>query len=122
MYLYLLATVLAFTAVLQLLGAALGPAGRLVALVLLMLQLTGSGGTYPVATSPGFFQAIHPWLPMTYVVDGLRRLILGGSTSTVLTGTAVLLAVAAAALALTAFVASRARRLTPDNLHPALTM
>ncbi|MEE3920066.1 hypothetical protein V2I01_22965 [Micromonospora sp. BRA006-A] len=52
---------------------ALGPAGRLAALALLMLQLTSSGGTYPVQTSPGFFQAIHPWLPMTYVVDGLRH-------------------------------------------------
>ncbi|MEU8077081.1 YhgE/Pip domain-containing protein [Catellatospora citrea] len=122
MYGYLLATMLAFTAVLQLLGAALGSAGRLVALILLMLQLTGSGGTYPVATSPGFFQAIHPYLPMTYVVDGLRRLILGGSTTTVVTGVTVLLAVAALALTLTTLTASRARRLTPGKLHPALTM
>lgn len=37
-----------------------------------MLQLTSAGGTYPVQTSPGFFGAIHPYLPMTYVVDGLR--------------------------------------------------
>ncbi|BCJ73028.1 membrane protein [Catellatospora sp. IY07-71] len=120
MYLYLLATVLAFTAVLQLLGAALGASGRVAALILLMLQLTGSGGTYPVATSPAFFQAIHPYLPMTYVVDGLRHLILGGSADTVLTGVLVLLAVTALALTLTTLTAARTRRLTPDKLHPAL--
>ncbi|MDI1464983.1 YhgE/Pip domain-containing protein [Catellatospora sp. KI3] len=122
MYGYLLLTVLAFTAVLQLLGAALGPSGRVVSLILLMLQLTGSGGTYPVVTSPGFFQALHPYLPMTYVVDGLRQLVLGGSSGTVLTGAAVLLGTAALALALTVLTAARTRRLTPDRLHPALTM
>src|SRR5262249_29378514 len=65
---------LAFTAIVQMLGAVMGPAGRLVALILLMLQLTSSGGTYPVQTSPAFFQAIHGWLPMTYVIAALRRL------------------------------------------------
>jgi len=62
-------TAAAFAAIMQLLGAALGPAGRIAALVLLMAQLTSSGGTYPVQTSPGFFQLIHPLLPMTYVVQ-----------------------------------------------------
>jgi putative membrane protein len=37
----------------QLIGAALGAPGRIVALALLMLQLTSSGGTYPVQTTPG---------------------------------------------------------------------
>jgi putative membrane protein len=49
----------AFAAIMQMLGAALGPAGRIVALALLMLQLTSSGGTYPVQTTPGLFQAIR---------------------------------------------------------------
>jgi len=44
-------TAAAFAAIMQLLGAALGPAGRIAALVLLMAQLTSSGGTYPVQTS-----------------------------------------------------------------------
>ena len=59
-----------FAAIVQWLARALGAAGRIVVLALLMLQLTSSGGTYPVQTSPGFFNAIHPFLPMTYVVDG----------------------------------------------------
>nr|WP_258544826.1 YhgE/Pip family protein [Micromonospora provocatoris] len=115
-------TSLAFTAIMQLLGVALGPAGRLAALALLMLQLTSSGGTYPVQTSPGFFQAIHPWLPMTYVVDGLRHTVNGGTTAPVVTGALVLLAFGLGAMALTVGAARRSRRLTPAKLHPELTM
>ncbi|MEU8068461.1 YhgE/Pip domain-containing protein [Micromonospora sp. NPDC049151] len=115
-------TSLAFTAIMQLLGVALGPAGRLAALALLMLQLTSSGGTYPVQTSPGFFQAIHPWLPMTYVVDGLRHTINGGTTAPVVEAALVLLAFGLGAMALTVGAARRSRRLTPAKLHPELTM
>jgi putative membrane protein len=119
---YLLLTAVAFSALMQLLGAVLGPAGRLVALALLMLQLTSSGGTYPVQTSPAFFRAIHPYLPMTYVVDGLRHLVNGGPAGTVVTGCLVLAGFAAAAFGLTTLAARRARRLTPGRLHPDLVM
>jgi putative membrane protein len=119
-FLFLIA--IAFTAILQWLGAQLGPAGRLVALALLMLQLTSSGGTYPVQTTPGFFQAIHAWLPMTYVVDGLRHLIDGGSAGTVIKGSLVLAAFAAGAFGLTTLAAWRGRRLNPSKLHPDLVM
>lgn len=115
-------TSLAFTAIVQLLGAALGPAGRLAALALLMLQLTSSGGTYPVQTSPGFFQAIHPWLPMTYVVSGLRHTINGGPAAPVLTAALVLVAFGVGALTLGVGAARRSRRLTPARLHPELAM
>jgi putative membrane protein len=115
-------TAAAFAAIMQLLGAALGPAGRIVALALLMLQLTSSGGTYPVQTSPDFFQAIHPLLPMTYVVDALRHAIDGGPAGTVVTGGLALLGYGLVALALTVAVAHRSRRLTPSDLHPELVI
>lgn len=115
-------TSLAFTAIMQWLGAQLGPAGRLAALALLMLQLTSSGGTYPVQTSPGFFQAIHPYLPMTYVVTALRHTVNGGAVAPVVTAALVLAGFAVAALALTVDAARRSRRLTPARLHPELTM
>jgi len=118
----LVLTATAFAAIMQLLGAALGPAGRIAALALLMLQLTSSGGTYPVQTSPGFFQAIHPLLPMTYVVDALRHAIDGGPAGTVVTGVLALLGYGLAALALTVAVAHRSRRLTPSDLHPELVI
>ncbi|MBB5872440.1 putative membrane protein [Allocatelliglobosispora scoriae] len=119
---FLLLTTAAFTSILQLIGARLGAAGRVVALVLLMLQLTSSGGTYPVATSPAFFRALHPFMPMTYVVDGLRHLLVGGSATVVWVGAGVLAAITVAAFALTTLTARRQRVLTPSALHPALTM
>lgn len=119
---YLALTVLCFTAVVQWLNARFGPAGRLLTLALLMLQLTSAGGTYPIQTSPRFFQALHPYLPMSYVVDGLRRLISGGDLAQVWQGCAVLAAFATAALALTTLTASRRQVWTPARLHPELTL
>ncbi|ASW54045.1 YhgE/Pip family protein [Plantactinospora sp. KBS50] len=118
----LLLTAAAFTALVQSLGAWLGPAGRLAALALLMLQLTSSGGTYPVQTSPRFFQLVHPLVPMTYVVDALRHTVNGGPAGPVLLGAAVLVGFAGAAVVLSVAAARRARRLTPARLHPELAM
>ena len=44
-------------------------------LILLLFQLASSAGTYPLALTNGFFQAIHPFLPMSYTVSGLRQTI-----------------------------------------------
>ena len=118
----LMLTAMAFAAIIQLIGAAFGAAGRVLALVLLMLQLTSAGGTYPVQTTPGFFQAIHPLLPMTYVVEALRRTIDGGPAGTVTLGLLTLAGYGAGALALTVLVALRSRRLTPSKLHPELVI
>ncbi|MHA5109090.1 YhgE/Pip family protein [Oenococcus oeni] len=52
-----------------------GHVGSAVALVLLVLQLSGSAGTYPIQLSNAFFEAIHPYLPMTYTVEALRKTI-----------------------------------------------
>ncbi|MEV8095129.1 YhgE/Pip domain-containing protein [Kitasatospora sp. NPDC085879] len=119
---YLALTVVCFTALMQWINARFGPAGRLLALALLMLQLTSAGGTYPVESSPGFFNAIHPFLPMTYVVAGLRRLISGGDLTAVWTGSAVLTAFWAGALALTVLTARRRQVWTLSRLHPELSL
>lgn len=55
----------------------MGIAGKFVGIVLLMLQLTSSAGSYPIETAPIFFQKINPYLPMTYAVSALRELISG---------------------------------------------
>ncbi|MFH8475175.1 YhgE/Pip family protein [Streptomyces sp. NPDC018000] len=111
-----------FAAIIQWLNARFGAAGRILVLAVLMLQLTSAGGTYPVETSPGFFNAIHPYLPMSYVVEGLRRLITGGGLGPVWQGCAVLLAFTVAALALTAVSARRKQVWTLDRLHPELSL
>ncbi|MER7109554.1 YhgE/Pip domain-containing protein [Streptomyces sp. NPDC000229] len=111
-----------FAAIIQWLNARFGAAGRILVLALLMLQLTSAGGTYPVQTSPGFFNAIHPFLPMTYVVEALRRLITGGGLGPVWQGCAVLAAFTLGALALTAVSARRKQVWTLDRLHPELSL
>ncbi|MFD5714445.1 YhgE/Pip family protein [Streptomyces pharetrae] len=111
-----------FAAIVQLLNARFGAAGRILVLALLMLQLTSAGGTYPVQTSPGFFNAIHPYLPMSYIVDALRRLIMGGGLGPVWQACAVLAAFTAGALALTALSARRRQVWTLDKLHPELSL
>ncbi|MFD3721249.1 YhgE/Pip family protein [Streptomyces sp. NPDC058674] len=111
-----------FAAIVQWLNAKFGAAGRILVLAVLMLQLTSAGGTYPVQTSPGFFNAIHPFLPMSYVVESLRRLITGGDLAPVWQGCAVLTAFTVGALALTALAARGKQVWTMDRLHPELSL
>ncbi|OEU88320.1 hypothetical protein DB35_18375 [Streptomyces abyssalis] len=119
---FLLLVTLCFTAIVQFLGARFGPAGRVLVLAALMLQLTSAGGTYPIQTSPDFFNAIHPFLPMSYVVEGLRHLITGGGLWPVWQACLVLLAFTAGALALTALTAHRRQVWTVDRLHPEIAL
>ncbi|MEU5399472.1 YhgE/Pip domain-containing protein [Streptomyces sp. NPDC005963] len=119
---FLALTIGCFAAIVQWLNARFGAAGRILVLAVLMLQLTSAGGTYPVQTSPAFFNALHPFLPMTHVVEALRRLITGGGLGPVWQATAVLLAFTAGALALTALSARRKQVWTLDRLHPELSL
>jgi len=75
-----------------------------------------------VQTTPGFFQAIHPLLPMTYVGEAARQAIDGGSAGPVVIGVLVLLAYAICSWILTVVVARRGRQLTPSVLHPELAI
>ncbi|WP_093529417.1 YhgE/Pip domain-containing protein [Streptococcus macedonicus] len=49
--------------------------GSFLSLVMLLLQVGSAGGSYPIELSPKFFQVIHPYMPMTYIVTGLRQTI-----------------------------------------------
>jgi putative membrane protein len=122
LYVFTLVAALAFTALLQFLAAALGTAGKFVAVVLLMLQLTSSAGTFPVEIVPRFFQVINPFLPMTYVVTGLRQAISGGSLSAVALNALILLGYAAGGVLLTVLTARRRRTWTMDRLKPVLAL
>ena len=64
--------------------------GAFFSLILLLLQLASSAGTYPLALTNRFFQVIHPLLPMSYTVSGLRETIsltgaIGGQVAFLLT-------------------------------------
>ena len=49
--------------------------GAFASMIMLLLQLGSSAGTYPLALTNRFFQTIHPLLPMSYTVSGLRETI-----------------------------------------------
>ncbi|WP_348520626.1 YhgE/Pip family protein [Alicyclobacillus sacchari] len=83
--LFSLLTSLVFAAILLFFVAAMQNPGRFVGVVLLILQLTSSSGTYPVVLSPTFFQKLGPWLPMHYTVDGFRYIIGGGNSAAMTT-------------------------------------
>ncbi|QYF72915.1 YhgE/Pip domain-containing protein [Cryobacterium sp. PAMC25264] len=116
-------TTLAFLALQQMFIILFGTAaGRVASLVLLMLQLSSSGGTYPVETTPEFFQILHPWMPASYVVTGLRQLITGGIDSRLWLSVLVLVGILVGSIAISAWSASRQRMWTITRLHPELTI
>ena len=119
---YLVLTALSFAAVLQWVHARFGATGRLLSVVLLLVQLTAAGGTYPVETGPGLLRAIHPYLPISHVLEGLRPLVTGGSLGATWVGAAVLAGFAVGGLVLTAWTTSRQRRWTLGRLRPVLVV
>ena len=74
-------TSFAYMSIVSLLVIVLDNPGRFLAMVLLVLQLGSSEGTFPIQTANGFFQAINPLVPMTYSIRTLRQAISGGLDS-----------------------------------------
>ena len=68
---------LAFMAVHAFLHSWLGRAGTIVSLVLVVLQLAASGGVYPLEIVSGPYQAISPFLPLTWAVQGMQLIVAG---------------------------------------------
>lgn len=80
----------AFVAVHHLLVTGLGRVGIVVSLVLLAVQLTSAGGLFPVEIVAAPFQAISPFLPLTWAVQGMQSIVAGVGGSAVGTPAAVL--------------------------------
>ena len=66
-----------FIAIIQCMVFLLGQAGRLISIVLLILQLTSCAGTFPIEVVPRLFKVLNPFMPFTYAVSGLREVISG---------------------------------------------
>lgn len=80
----LLFTAVTFTFIVYSLVSVFGNVGKVVSIILLVLQVAGSGGTFPIQLTPKFFQMINPFLPFTYSISMARESI-GGVVQTVLT-------------------------------------
>lgn len=70
-----------FFAIIQFLVTVLENPGRFLAIIILVLQLTSSAGTYPIELSPSLLQTINHFMPMTYAVSGFRAIISTGNFS-----------------------------------------
>lgn len=51
--------------------------GKALCVLLVILQIPGSAGTYPIEMTPGFFRALHPLLPFTYGINAMREAMAG---------------------------------------------
>ncbi|WP_084822450.1 MULTISPECIES: YhgE/Pip domain-containing protein [Oceanobacillus] len=66
-----------FITIIYTLVSVFGDVGKAMVIVFLVLQIAGSGGTYPAMLLPEFFQTINPFLPFTYAIDLLREAVGG---------------------------------------------
>lgn len=113
-----LLTAFAFTAFHYLLTIGLGRAGLLVSLFVVAIQITSTGGLYPIELLSTPFQWISPLLPLTYGVSGMQAIIAGGSAADVLSAAVVLTGLAAASIALALLSLRRTRRAGAIGLLP----
>lgn len=54
-----------------------GDIGKALAVIMLVVQIGGSGGTFPIDVTPQFFQTINPYLPFTFVIEAMRECVCG---------------------------------------------
>lgn len=66
-----------FTFIVYSLVSVFGNIGKALAVVLLVIQVAGSGGTFPIQVTPRFFQIVNPLLPFTYGISALREAVAG---------------------------------------------
>lgn len=79
----ILFTSITFTFIVYSLVSVFGNVGKVISIILLVLQVAGSGGTFPIQLTPRFFQIINPFLPFTYAISFARESI-GGVVESVL--------------------------------------
>ena len=74
---YALLISLLFSAIIYTTVCLLGNVGKAVCIVLLVLQIGSSGGTFPIQMTSSFFQALYPKVPFTYSISLLREAVGG---------------------------------------------
>lgn len=92
--------------------SALGAVGKAIAIVLLVFQISGTGGIYPVEIMGQIFNMLNPYMPMTYGITLIREAQLGLVWSNYLPAMAILFGLAIAVVVLMVFVKERADKAT----------
>ena len=70
-----------------------GNVGKGIAIILMVIQIAGSGGSYPIQVDPKFFRVLQPFFPFTYGLEGFREAIAGPLASKVLLDIGVLVSI-----------------------------
>lgn len=66
-----------FTLIIFTLTLSFGDPGKAMAVVLLVVQVAGAGGTFPIEVTPAFFRAVNPTLPFTHAINAMRECVAG---------------------------------------------
>jgi putative membrane protein len=122
MWLFMLAAATAFSAIIQGAVALLGSPGKLVVLILLVLQLVSSGGTFPWQTTPQPLHVVHEILPMGYVVTGMRHLIYGADLSMIVPTVLGLAGYTALGLVMSTLAVRKGKYWTLKTLKPEIAV
>jgi putative membrane protein len=117
--LFSLVMAIAFTAFHYLLTIGLGRGGLVVSIFLLALQITSTGGLYPIQLLAKPFQFISPLLPLTYGVRGMEAIIANSGVGTAIGAAVALVAFGAGSLVIALLAVRRVRRARALGLVPA---
>ena len=66
-----------FSNMIYTLTVSFGDIGKAIAVVLLVMQVAGSGGTFPIEMTADFFQAVYPFLPFTHAINAIHAAMAG---------------------------------------------
>jgi putative membrane protein len=108
--LFIFTTVLSsavFTIILYNLVSLFGNIGKAIGIVLMVIQIAGSGGTYPIQVDPLIFRILQPFFPFTYTLSNLREAIAGPLLSTVMFNVFILIGFAVVTIAIGYFLKER---------------
>lgn len=66
-----------FSNIIYTLTVSFGDIGKAIAVVLLVMQVAGSGGTFPIEMTADFFQGVYPFLPFTHAINAMHAAMAG---------------------------------------------
>lgn len=89
-----------------------GAAGKALAVVLLVLQISSAGGTFPIEVTPDFFKMLNPFMPFTYAIGLMRELVAGVYVPSAIKDVVILLIYFVVTLILGVIVSTRKSDLT----------
>ena len=92
--------------------SALGDVGKAIAIVLLVIQISGTGGIYPVEIMAQFFNVLNPYLPMTYAITLVREAQLGLIWSNYIPALSILLGIGLATVIVMMIIKEKADKIT----------